>query len=507
MQTRFSTIPVPSRLIDERSFHAYGSVSVEGACVLALGLNEQLVADGCGATLARHRLAGDAVTICDLSASPSNRQQYTKLSAALESSMPTRIYLPSTLEAPDVFRMVRTALDRLHHRCALWMYENDRPIRPNVLVDVDPIAGSHRSSFAGKSSRACHLATYRALCAETTVFQAEAFFAINHPEDCAWDIDHLNAYLLMGDAIDTFHATLPVSIIIRTRNRPRFLAEALESCRNQTVRPYEVVVVNDAGEDVAHVLDAFQNDLNIRYEHLTINVGRAEAANVGWRAANGSHVIFLDDDDVLLPEHVEVLCAASRTSSADIVYTGTEIRSIAKTPDGGEVILSSRPYLKPWDPDSIWFDNCLTFMSALVPKACLESVGGVDPSYRTYEDWDLWMRLSRLYRFQLVPHITSVYRLFQDEGLGATFYAPVEEALRQLYAQHHTDIPESTWEAWRYRCFQQPGLRAARELALTEAAIATHQDAYAQCCAREQTLTWRVITALRQRVHACLGRK
>ncbi len=96
-----------------------------------------------------------------------------------------------------------------------------------------------------------------------------------------------------------------VSIIVRTKDRPKLLKRALESIAAQTYRPIEAIVVNDGGCELdIEELKSILGDVSLNYVRLEKNTGRAHAGNVGIENAKGEYIGFLDDDDVLYPEHV-----------------------------------------------------------------------------------------------------------------------------------------------------------------------------------------------------------
>lgn len=85
----------------------------------------------------------------------------------------------------------------------------------------------------------------------------------------------------------------PVSVIIPTHDRPALLRDAIVSLERQTVRPDEVVVVDDGSPTPV----AVDSTLDVRVVR-TANAGAAAARNLGVSAASGELLFFLDDDDV-----------------------------------------------------------------------------------------------------------------------------------------------------------------------------------------------------------------
>ncbi len=180
-----------------------------------------------------------------------------------------------------------------------------------------------------------------------------------------------------------------VSLIIPTFNRPQLLSRAIESALAQSVQDLQVIVVNDAGLDVANVASG------ATYLSLKKNRGLAGARNAGLELAIGEYVAFLDDDDLLLPNHLENLL--KRATPETIVYSdywrvAGERRVETTTPE--------------FDYQRILTENFVPVNCFLTPRALIEQVGRFDEWLTALEDWDLWLRLSRTRRFHHVPGAT-----------------------------------------------------------------------------------------------------
>jgi glycosyltransferase involved in cell wall biosynthesis len=102
-----------------------------------------------------------------------------------------------------------------------------------------------------------------------------------------------------------------VSVVIPAYNSSDFLITAIESVLAQTHLPVEIIVVDDGStDDTKAVFDgvtsALQNlDLSVKYIYQT-NQGAASARNAGMRASTGNYLVFLDSDDYLFPEAIEI---------------------------------------------------------------------------------------------------------------------------------------------------------------------------------------------------------
>jgi glycosyltransferase involved in cell wall biosynthesis len=102
--------------------------------------------------------------------------------------------------------------------------------------------------------------------------------------------------------------TVPVSVVIPCYRCAQTIRRAVESVVRQTVRPLEVILVDDeSGDDTARVMGQIQQEFGkwVRVVRLPKNCGAAVARNFGWEAAMGRYVAFLDADDSWLPRKIE----------------------------------------------------------------------------------------------------------------------------------------------------------------------------------------------------------
>ena len=173
-----------------------------------------------------------------------------------------------------------------------------------------------------------------------------------------------------------------VSVIIPAYQAEQFLGEALASVRAQTYQSLHVVVVDDGSTDAtAEVIGRFPEVLYVR---LASNGGPAVARNAGIAAARGEMVAFLDADDIMLPECIEV-----------------QVGHLLDNPECGCILAKQDVFAKPGviapaglrgllDPLK---DPLVYSMSALVRVDALQRSGGFDPSFRVCSDMDWLFRL------------------------------------------------------------------------------------------------------------------
>ncbi len=355
---------------------------------------------------------------------------------ALLSQRPSLLLVPSPLEAsPDhraAFRAVHDLLGAVRRGDAMWplvqdldvlAYEINHPLRPDVLVDVgEQVVTLERAMACYPSQQEQHdylaaclgLAKFRTLTLAAEVEAAEAFKRLALDDFRTRGPAALIAEL--GGAPETLAvASGPlISVIVRTRDRPELLAEALASLAASSYARVEIVLVNDGGKP-----PAVPEDFPLRVEvvHLESNRGRAAAANAGIAAAGGDYVAFLDDDDLVEPEHLATLAGLVQAAGVRVAYTDAAVGVYELDGDAGWRCTQRRlPYSRDFDPELLLFDNYIPFNTLLIERRLMEQAGELDEELPFFEDWDYLIRLATLAPFHHLARVTCEYRHFRGGG-------------------------------------------------------------------------------------------
>jgi len=233
-----------------------------------------------------------------------------------------------------------------------------------------------------------------------------------------------------------------ISIIVRTCNRPHFLIEAMQSIAVQSYRPLEVVLVNDGGQmpDLDEIRKILA-DITLNYRGFTANQGRPTAANQGLLTATGKFISFLDDDDLLLPNHVTVLYEAAEKQQAEVVYSS--VQAIHYDAEGQR--LAEGPlYDADFSTSRLLFENYIPLNALLFSRTVLGDET-FDEQLDFNEDWDLLIRLSRKTPFYHISKITAEYRLFpKDEERGEVH----RRWFTKVFDKHCQLITGKDWQAF-----------------------------------------------------------
>ena len=205
-----------------------------------------------------------------------------------------------------------------------------------------------------------------------------------------------------------------VSIIVRTCQRPDILRKALDSIQAQTYPNIQTIIVED-GENVSEVLLKKQyTELNYIYEATVKKVGRANAGNRALELAQGEYINFLDDDDELFPEHIDVLVRELMSGNKRAAYSVAEERKIVITSKNPYVYKVKRRLVKyryPFNRMLLYTFNYIPIQSIMFHKSLYRELGGFDESLDALEDWDLWVRYSTRTDYGFVDQVTSFYHV------------------------------------------------------------------------------------------------
>lgn len=203
-----------------------------------------------------------------------------------------------------------------------------------------------------------------------------------------------------------------VSIIVRTCGKPDVLKNALNSIRKQTYSNIEVIIVEDGPNTSEQFIKDNFSDLNYVYYATKKQQGRTRAGNIGLFMASGSYFNFLDEDDIFLENHVEMLVDVLISKSALVAYAIAEehqLRVKSLQPYSFKVKRKLVRYAHPFNRILLCYMNLFPIQSVMFSRELYERCGGFDEELDVLEDWDLWLRYAMHADFQYVPHITSIY--------------------------------------------------------------------------------------------------
>jgi len=360
-----------------------------------------------------------------------------RLRALLIEFAPGLVLLPSPAEIhPDhratamlVYSVIQSASpgSALHNALQatrVAAYEVSAALRPNLLLDV---SGEWETVLSASAAYASQLdqhpyievmegmARARRLTLPLEVERAEAY----HVVDPRYIRTHSAGEWAAAQGpiadLEAASEAARLDVVVRTRNRPHLLREALASIRTQIQPPQKVIVVNDGGESVAKLCGS-EEGLEIDLVECDESRGRSAAAQLGLERATASHVVFLDDDDLMYPDHLLVLGrAVARGVTAPYVDAVQGVWRAGK--DGNlEPVARHRTFGGEFDDALFGLVNHIPLPCIAIPRELALEVGGFDAELDLYEDWDLLLRTAGKIPLSHLPRVTCEYRIIEGSG-------------------------------------------------------------------------------------------
>ena len=183
-----------------------------------------------------------------------------------------------------------------------------------------------------------------------------------------------------------------ISVIVPAYGLADLVGEALQSLQAQTFGDWEAIVVDDGSpDDVAGALAAFAGDPRIRLL-ATDNKGVATARNRGITAARAPLIALLDGDDIYEPDYLAKMKAAIEASPG-IGFVSCDATFFGSTAMAGRRFSSHTPQETPVTLERVLRRAFNVFTAGMMLRAAFEATGGYDPTLRTAEDFDLWVRM------------------------------------------------------------------------------------------------------------------
>jgi glycosyltransferase involved in cell wall biosynthesis len=242
-----------------------------------------------------------------------------------------------------------------------------------------------------------------------------------------------------------------VSIIVPVYGTEKYLPACIESICRQTYSDLEIILVDDQSPDKCpEICDSYaQKDSRITVIHQQ-NKGVSGARNTGLQHATGDYVMFLDSDDELYPEAVEILLSDSQSYEADVVsasqrIVGTNGNVISVEADGScSVLKNEKSLLLSLAGD----ENTVSACAKLFNKDFLQDICFCEGK-NIHEDGfflfqcclkePVWVQHNvEVYQYNLRDGSNSRQR-FSDKYLSMLYYCDCKKALLKEYGYQYDD--------------------------------------------------------------------
>ena len=204
-----------------------------------------------------------------------------------------------------------------------------------------------------------------------------------------------------------------VSVIIPCYNQAHYLREAIESLAAQSYEHFEIIVIDDGSTDNTR-------EVAERYEGVKCisqsNRGLAAARNAGLKASRGEYLLFLDADDRLLSDALDIHVKAL-ASHPDCAFVYGHVKLIAA--DGSplasplQVRVDREHYFELLRRNYIWTPGAVLYR-----RTALATVSGFNTNVSASADFDLNLRLARMFPIHCHDRAVLEYRRHNSNMSG-----------------------------------------------------------------------------------------
>ena len=234
------------------------------------------------------------------------------------------------------------------------------------------------------------------------------------------------------------------SIIIPTYNRAQLLKSSLKSVINQTFSNFEVLVVDDHSTDETRSVVASLKDARIEYILNDRPRGGAGTRNSGIFRARGEWVAFLDDDDVWMPNKLEL--QYKRTTeigdSVGLIYSGF----IGYDFKGREKVFLPRKEELSWN--DLFYRNYIgTYSTVAIRTKLLRGLGGLDERFPAVQDRELYVRVCRVSEVACINEVLAKFSMSDQNRISSNYHKRLvgnllfrtkyQELIKQNYRLRH----------------------------------------------------------------------
>lgn len=228
-----------------------------------------------------------------------------------------------------------------------------------------------------------------------------------------------------------------VTVITPTYNRAHLLPRAIDSALGQTFKDFELLVIDDGSTDAtADLLAGYTGrDERIHYLVQPENGGVSAARNRGFREGRGRYFALLDSDDEWLPHKLERQITAFEQAPQEVGLFYTAVHTL------GPRTWTDEPRYRGDVSSKLLVRNVIHGTSSvMLRREAVEQTGFFDEEIPAIEDWDYWIRLSRLFEIDFVPEVLSRYYDPKDDPQRKSLIASENRDARDWLFKKHEKL-------------------------------------------------------------------
>ncbi|MDD4910430.1 MAG: glycosyltransferase [Candidatus Omnitrophica bacterium] len=223
-----------------------------------------------------------------------------------------------------------------------------------------------------------------------------------------------------------------VSVLIPAYNAEKFIQRTIDSVLNQTFRDLELIVVDDGSSDKTAdiVRQAGSSDSRISYFYQA-NKGLSHTRNRLAALAKGEFIAFLDHDDEWLPEKIgKQLGLFEKGGQTGLVFSDAYIKKYGRTI--ATCFKERRPFRGDVFYQYLFSDNFAPLFTVMMPRSILYEFLPFSPDYEVNEEFDIFLKVARKYRFDYIDEPLAVYHIHGGNTIMSKSQRFIEESFRIL---------------------------------------------------------------------------
>ena len=206
-----------------------------------------------------------------------------------------------------------------------------------------------------------------------------------------------------------------VTVLMPVYNGEKYLCEAIESILNQTFTDFEFLIIDDNSKDGSYEIIKRFNDKRIKLLRNSTNIGQTETLNLGLKVSKGLYIARLDQDDLALPQRLEVQ-VQHITDNPEIVLVGSWCLFIdGKDNNIGEFCPpASRQDIIDY---IVSVNNPFPHSSVIFSRQVVNELGGY-PDFAYGQDMALWLEIMRHdYEYAIMPDFLVKLRRHDSQAM------------------------------------------------------------------------------------------
>lgn len=224
-----------------------------------------------------------------------------------------------------------------------------------------------------------------------------------------------------------------ITVLMSVYNGEKYLNEAVDSILFQTFTDFEFLIIDDASTDKTPEILHSYGDTRIKIITNEKNLGLTKSLNKGLELARGEYIARMDADDISYPKRLEKQIKYLE-EHRDVGLVGSSFETINEY---GEVV--SRNIYKDFTSEKIYyhltFNNCIAHSSVVYRRDLVIRTEGYNERLIRAQDFDLWSRISKKSKIEIVEEILLKWRASQS-GISKKCKTEQDQIARSIFEEN-----------------------------------------------------------------------